>query len=96
MAQTHVKPQVVYFSDEPEIVERVARTLGDRFEVTPVMGVTGLDEALDTLREILPDFVIIDPNLPTLDHQQLHRRVKVEQGLKDIQILLVRDDELGL
>jgi CheY-like chemotaxis protein len=87
-----VKPQVVYFSDEPEMVDLVAMTLSERFDVTPVIGMTSIDEALDALIETKPDFVIVDPNLPTMDHQELFRRLKADAQLKSIQILIVRDD----
>lgn len=86
------KPLVVYFSDEPEMVDLVKVALSDRFEVTGVTGVTRLDDALSALRRIKPDFVIVDPSLPSLDHQQLNHRIKADGALKGIQILIVRED----
>jgi DNA-binding response OmpR family regulator len=87
-----MKPQVVYFSDEQEMVELVKTTLSERFEVTPVVGMSSVDEALETLQTIRPDFVIVDPNLPSLDHQQLHGRMQADADLKNIRILIVSDD----
>ena len=87
-----IKPQVVYFSDEQEMVELVASNLSDQFEVTPITWVADLDDALDALRRIKPDFVIVDPQLATLDHQQLHRGMQMDPALKGIQILIVRDE----
>ena len=66
-----MKPQVVYFSDEQEMVDLVKLTLSANFDVTPVIGQPSLEETLETLRVLKPNFVIIDPNLPGLDHQQL-------------------------
>lgn len=86
------KPQVVYFSDEQEMVDLVTMTLSERFEVMPIIGLTQLDEALATLRKAKPDFVIVDPNLPSLDHEALSRQMKADAELKGIQILIVRDD----
>ena len=87
-----IKPHVVYFSEEQEMVDLVQVTLSERFHVTPVVGLFSIDEALDTLRQTRPDFVIVDPHLPSLDHQELSRRLKADGDLKDIQILIVRDE----
>jgi CheY-like chemotaxis protein len=87
-----IKPHVVYFSEEQEMVDLVKVTLSDRFDVTPVIGLLSLDDALDILRQINPDFVIVDPHLPSLDPQELSQRLKVDGDLKDIQILIVRED----
>lgn len=89
---TGIKPQVVYFSDEQEMADLVANNLSGQFEVTAVTGVTHLNEALDVLRQIKPDFVIVDPHLPSLDHRLLHQRLQTDAALKEIQILIVRDD----
>ncbi len=87
-----IKPQVVYFGDEQELVDLVTANLSNRFEITPVMGMTDLDDMLDVLRRIKPDYVLIDPRLPNLDHQQLHHRIKTDAELEGIQILIVSDD----
>ena len=87
-----MKPQVVYFSDEQEMVDLVKLTLSAKFDVTPVIGQSSLEETLETLRVLKPNFVIIDPNLPGLDHQQLHQRMQADVDLEDIQILIVSDD----
>jgi DNA-binding response OmpR family regulator len=86
------KPHVVFISDEPEMVDLVALNLSDRFDVTPVTGVIDLDDALDALRRLKPHFVIVDPDLPGLDHQHLHSRMQADADLKGIQILIVSDD----
>jgi CheY-like chemotaxis protein len=87
-----IKPQVVYFCDEQDMVDLVSLTLRDQFQVTPVAGVTSLDDALGILRQIKPDFVIVDPDLSSLNHQQLFDRIRAEAALKGIQILIVRED----
>ncbi len=87
-----MKPQVVYFCDEHEMADLVTLTLSDRFQVTAVMGMTHLDDAVDALRGTKPDYVIVDPDLPTLDHQQLNRRIKADKDLRGIQILIIRED----
>jgi len=89
---TRIKPQVVYFCDEQEMVGLVTLALRDQFEVTAAAGVTSLENALDILGQIKPDYVIVDPDLSSLDHQQLHRRIKADAALRGIQILVVRED----
>ena len=86
------KAQVVYFCDDYEMADLVSLTLSDQFQVTTVTGVTHFDDAVNALRRIKPEYVIIDPNLPTLNHQELNRRIKVDEELKGIQILLIRED----
>jgi DNA-binding response OmpR family regulator len=87
-----MKPHVVYFSDEQEMVDLIKVTLSANFEVTPVIGLSSLEDALETLRVLKPDFVIVDPNLPSLDHQQLHQRMQADADLEGVQILIVSDD----
>ena len=87
-----VKPQVVYFSDEQEMVDLVKLSLSANFDVTPVIGQPSLEDALETLLALGPDFVIVDPHLPSLDHQQLYQRMQTDVDLQGIQILIVSDD----
>ena len=89
---TGLKPQVVYFCDEQEMADLVTLTLSERFEVTRVTGVAGLDGALGTLRRVKPDYIIVDPDFPGLDHQQFFDRIKGDAELKEIQVLIVRED----
>ena len=89
---TGLKPKVVYFCDEQEMVDLVTLTLSERFEVTWVAGVTGVDGALGALRRIKPDYIIVDPNFPGLDHQQFYSRIKGDTELREIQVLIVRED----
>jgi len=92
MPPDSIKPQVVYFCDEPELVELVKLNLSHTFEVVGVTDATDLDTALSNLRQIRPDYVLVDPHLPALDHRQLHRRLKSDSALKDIQILVISED----
>jgi len=87
-----MKPRVVYFSDEQEMVDLVKLTLSPKFDVTPVVGHSSLEEALETLHVLKPEFVIVDPHLPSLDHQELHQHIQAEPDLEGIQILIVSDD----
>jgi DNA-binding response OmpR family regulator len=93
---TDAKPQVVYFSDKQALLDQVTTALSREFEVTGVTGVISLDELLLTVRRIKPDYVLVDPRLPDIDHQQLHHRIKSDEELNRIQILVIRDDPSDL
>jgi DNA-binding response OmpR family regulator len=86
------KPQVVYLSDEQELTDLVRSALSERFDVTVVKEVSQLDDALRAIRQIKPDYVIVDPQVPSLDHDELRRRLKADAELSGIQILIVRED----
>jgi CheY-like chemotaxis protein len=86
------KPQIVYFCTSAEMADLLALTLSQNFEVTALMGVGHVDDALNALYQIKPDYVLVDPRLSNLDCQQLHRRVKADPGLNKIQILIISDD----
>jgi len=86
------KPQVVYLSDEQELTDLVRSALSERFDVTVVTEVTQLDDALMAIQQIKPDYVIVDPQVPSLDHDELRRRIKANAELSGIQILIVRED----
>ena len=60
--------------------------------MTVVTEVGRLDDALRAIRQIKPDYVIVDPQVPSLDHDELRRRMKADAELRGIQILIVRED----
>jgi DNA-binding response OmpR family regulator len=87
-----VKARVVYLSEEQEMTDLVKLALSERFDVTVVTEVNHPDDALKAIRRIKPDYVIVDPQLPSLDHDELHQRIKTDADLQGIQILIVRED----
>ena len=87
-----LKPRVVYLSEEQEMTDLVKLALSERFDVTVVTEVNHPDDALKAIRRIKPDYVIVDPQLPSLDHDELHQRIKTDADLRDVQILIVRED----
>jgi DNA-binding response OmpR family regulator len=90
------KPQVVYFGAEQATVEQVKAALSHSFKVAGITGVADLDEALSVIRQIGPDYVLVDPRLPGLDHQQLHLQLKADETLEEVQILAISDGEFEL
>ncbi len=93
---TTAKSRIIYFGGDQEMVERVRLALSRNFEVTGVTGVIHLDDALNAIRRIKPDYVLVDPHLRDLNHQQLHRELKADQELTAIQVLVISEDEVDL
>ena len=87
------KPQIAYFSDKRAKINLIKAGLGQKFQVTEVMGVSHVDEALDALKQIQPDYVLIDPDLPHVDHNALYQHIQADPTLSGIQILVIRDKE---
>jgi CheY-like chemotaxis protein len=90
--QAEDKPQVVYFSASVEMAELLSLTLDRYFDVTTTLGVAQVEEALETVRKIRPDYVLVDPQAPALAPQQLHSQIKSDPGLAHIQILIISED----
>jgi CheY-like chemotaxis protein len=90
--QAEDKPQVVYFSANVEMAELLSLTLNRYFDVTTTLGVAQVDEALDTIRKVRPDYALVDPNAPGVAPQQLHSQIKADAELAHIQLLIISDD----
>ncbi len=90
--QAEDKPQVVYFSTSVEMAELLSLTLNRYFDVTTTLGVAQVDEALDTIRQVKPDYVLVDPNAPGVTPQQLHSQIKADVELAHIQLLIISAD----
>ena len=94
------KKKVVCIEDEPEMIDLVKLILGRKgFELTGAMG--GRD-GLDAVRRIKPDLVLLDLMMPDMDGWEVHRRMKSDERLKDIPVVVVTakdkpiDQVLGL
>jgi DNA-binding response OmpR family regulator len=90
------KPRVLCFGAERAMVEQIKLALSHSFEVTGVAGVADLDEALNVIRQIGPEYVLVDLRLSGLDHQQLYLQLKADKALEEIQILAISDGEFEL
>jgi len=87
-----IKPRVAYLSDDAELVQVIQSNLDHAFDVIGVTDVADLDAALAALRRIRPKFVLLDPDMPGLDRQTLHRHIKSDAQLAQIQILVISED----
>ena len=67
----HVKPRLLFADDHPAILHRVATLLGDDFDVAG----TASDgwQAIDLARQLDPDVIVLDINMPGLNGFQTSR-----------------------
>lgn len=95
--QTADKPQVIYcISKNPDMADLIKLALGHKFEVTATSEALHVDDALEAIRQIEPDYVLVDSRSPRLDHIQLYRCIKADKKLNKIQLLIISDDgEVG-
>ena len=84
-----MKPHVVYLGADPALSERIQATLSHTFQVTCIADPTDLQTVMDKLRQLRPDYVILDPHLTALTPHQLHQRLKTDPELARTQILVI-------
>lgn len=86
-------PKILVVEDEPTIAEAVAARLrADGFEVD-IAG-DGL-EAVRRCAELLPDLVVLDVMLPSIDGHEVCRRIQADRYVPVI-MLTARDSELDM
>jgi CheY-like chemotaxis protein len=79
--------KILVVDDEPDILHEVSFILQKKgYEVIPA---TNGQEALDCIEEKHPDLVILDLWLPLIDGIEVGRRVKADEALRDIPIVLL-------
>jgi len=84
---THNRPRVLVVEDEPDMNNLLADVLR-AFDFEPVQAVDG-QEALDRLREQLPDAVLLDLMLPGISGYELCRRLKTCRETAAIPVLIL-------
>ena len=67
------KPRVLLVDDHRGVLDRVSALLADEFDVAGVA--TDGRQALDAVRRIAPDLVVLDINMPGLDGFQTKREL---------------------
>ncbi len=82
------KTRVLVVDDDPAIVEMLVEMLerDGRFEVQSAS--TGFDAGLRT-REFQPDVIILDFMLPDINGNAVCRRIRSDDALKDVRIIIV-------
>ena len=79
------RPTILYIEDDPGnmlLVQRVLQAEGYRV-IEAIDGVSGLE----TAREILPDLILLDINLPEVDGYEMVSHLRSTPGLAEVPII---------
>jgi CheY-like chemotaxis protein len=85
---------VVCVEDEPGVIELIRLILDER-GLKVVGAVTGTG-GLALIRELKPALVLLDLMLPEMDGWEIFRRMKADEALKDIPIIIVTAKTAGI
>lgn len=80
------RPSVLVVDDNRSVVKYIEHTLSDEFDVTTA---SDGSEGLATARRIRPDLVITDVMMPVMDGYELCRRLKADERLGHVPIILL-------
>lgn len=87
MPEETAGPSVLYIEDEPAMVRLVERILGKRgYDLTVVNNGPG---GLAHMEETVPDLLLLDLMLPDMDGWEIYRRVREDNRLKDLPVIIV-------
>ncbi|MBI2911315.1 MAG: response regulator [Chloroflexi bacterium] len=78
---------VLVVDDEPAILRVISFVLRDMGCETYTAG--DAERALDLLQSVRPDLMIVDVKLPGMSGVDLARRVKADQGLSSVPVVLM-------
>lgn len=94
------KNKIVYIEDHADMIDLVKLILEPKgFEV---IGAIGGREGIEAVRREMPDLVLLDLMMPDMDGWEVHRRMKADERLKGIPVIVVTakdkpiDQVLGL
>lgn len=94
------KTRILYIEDEAQMIE-LTRMVLER-EGFEVLGAVGGIQGLDAVKREKPDLILLDLMMPDIDGWEVYRRVKADQDLADIPVIVVTakvqsvDKALGL
>ena len=81
------KRRVVYVEDEQEMIDLVRLILNRRgFEI---IGANGGREGLETIRQSLPDLVLLDLMMPDMDGWDVYQQMKADEATQKIPVIVV-------
>lgn len=85
-----MEPQVkkiVYVEDELEMIDLVKLILSRKgYEV---IGAAGGREGLDTIREVIPDLVLLDLMMPDIEGWDVYQQMRAEEATRNIPVIVV-------
>ena len=86
MAEGQIR-RVVTIEDEQEMIDLIKLILGRKgFEVH---GANGGVKGLETIREIMPDLVLLDLMMPEMDGWQVYQQIKKDETIQHIPVIVV-------
>ncbi len=81
------KKRVVYIEDEPEMIDLVRLILNRRgYEI---IGANGGREGLDTVRQQIPDLVLLDLMMPDMDGWDVYQQMKADEHTQSIPVIVI-------
>jgi len=81
------KKRILCIEDEPEMIELI-RIILERHGFS-VIGALGGEEGLRIARQEKPDLILLDLMMPDVDGWEVYRRLKDDEALKDIPVIVV-------
>jgi two-component system response regulator VicR len=94
------KKKIVYIEDHADMIDLVRLILEPKgYEI---IGAIGGREGVETIQQEMPDLVLLDLMMPDMDGWEVHRRMKADERLKEIPVIVVTakdkpiDQVLGL
>ena len=85
---------VVCVEDEPGVIELIRLILDERG--LKVVGALSGTEGLAAIRELRPALVLLDLMLPEMDGWEIYHRMKADEALKNIPIIIVTAKTAGI
>lgn len=82
-----MKGKILIVDDEVDYATLLSRRL--RFDGYEVSCYDRGEEALETIRRILPDLILLDINLPNISGFEVYNRIKSDEALKEIPIIFL-------
>jgi two-component system response regulator VicR len=94
------KKRIVYIEDHADMIDLVSLILEPKgYEI---IGAIGGREGFEAVKREIPDLVLLDLMMPDMDGWEVHRRMKADERLKGIPVIVVTakdkpiDQVLGL
>ena len=79
--------KIVYVEDELEMIDLVKLILSRKgYEV---IGAAGGREGLDTIREVVPDLVLLDLMMPDIEGWDVYQQMRADDATRHIPVIVV-------
>ncbi len=83
----HQDKKIVYVEDELEMIDLVKLILSRKGY--DVIGAAGGREGLDTIREVIPDLVLLDLMMPDIEGWDVYQQIRADEATKHIPVIVV-------